>query len=89
MTVSSTFPHPSRRRGVCLPSCCAGSQRISDSDMSDYEVDDAIGVVPPGAWGGVAGSGASVLAVLRASRLPCAPRRRSTAQRSLNDTIPW
>nr|XP_020750086.1 regulating synaptic membrane exocytosis protein 1 isoform X23 [Odocoileus virginianus texanus] len=24
------------------------SQRISDSDMSDYEVDDAIGVVPPG-----------------------------------------
>ncbi|OWK01491.1 hypothetical protein Celaphus_00018739 [Cervus elaphus hippelaphus] len=23
------------------------SQRISDSDMSDYEVDDAIGVVPP------------------------------------------
>ncbi|KAI4565547.1 hypothetical protein MJT46_008922 [Ovis ammon polii x Ovis aries] len=27
------------------------SQRISDSDMSDYEVDDAIGVVPPGAWG--------------------------------------
>nr|XP_058891916.1 regulating synaptic membrane exocytosis protein 1 isoform X37 [Kogia breviceps] len=24
------------------------SQRISDSDISDYEVDDAIGVVPPG-----------------------------------------
>uniref|UniRef100_A0A8C9CY88 Regulating synaptic membrane exocytosis 1 n=1 Tax=Phocoena sinus TaxID=42100 RepID=A0A8C9CY88_PHOSS len=32
---------------ICLPSCRAGSQRISDSDISDYEVDDAIGVVPP------------------------------------------
>lgn len=52
----STFPDPSRRRGICLPSCRAGSQRISDSDMSDYEVDDAIGVVPPGAWGSVAAS---------------------------------
>uniref|UniRef100_A0A8C0KC47 Regulating synaptic membrane exocytosis 1 n=1 Tax=Canis lupus dingo TaxID=286419 RepID=A0A8C0KC47_CANLU len=35
------------RRGICLPYCCAGSQRISDSDISDYEVDDGIGVVPP------------------------------------------
>ena len=51
MTMPSAFPDPSRRRGICLPSCRAGSQRISDSDMSDYEVDDAIGVVPPGAWG--------------------------------------
>lgn len=34
---------------MCLP-YCAGSQRISDSDISDYEVDDGIGVVPPGAW---------------------------------------
>lgn len=33
-----------------MPYCCAGSQRISDSDISDYEVDDGIGVVPPGAW---------------------------------------
>lgn len=41
---------PSRHRGLCLPYCCAGSQRISDSDISDYEVDDGIGVVPPGAW---------------------------------------
>ena len=44
-------PEPSRHGGICLPSCCAGSQRISDSDISDYEVDDGIGVVPPGAWG--------------------------------------
>uniref|UniRef100_A0A452U7F9 Regulating synaptic membrane exocytosis 1 n=1 Tax=Ursus maritimus TaxID=29073 RepID=A0A452U7F9_URSMA len=35
-----------RHRGMCLP-YCAGSQRISDSDISDYEVDDGIGVVPP------------------------------------------
>lgn len=33
-----------------MPYCCAGSQRISDSDISDFEVDDGIGVVPPGVW---------------------------------------
>uniref|UniRef100_A0A8C2ULG9 Regulating synaptic membrane exocytosis 1 n=1 Tax=Chinchilla lanigera TaxID=34839 RepID=A0A8C2ULG9_CHILA len=35
------------RRGVSLLYFHAGSQRISDSDISDYEVDDGIGVVPP------------------------------------------
>uniref|UniRef100_A0A8C9QE58 Regulating synaptic membrane exocytosis 1 n=1 Tax=Spermophilus dauricus TaxID=99837 RepID=A0A8C9QE58_SPEDA len=34
-------------KSICLPYCCTGSQRISDSDISDYEVDDGIGVVPP------------------------------------------
>lgn len=29
--------------------CCTGSQRIIDSDFSDFDVDDGIGVVPPGA----------------------------------------
>lgn len=48
--MSFTFHNPTRYRGICLPYCCAGSQRISDSDISDYEVDDGIGVVPPGAW---------------------------------------
>uniref|UniRef100_A0A8D2LZJ1 Regulating synaptic membrane exocytosis 1 n=1 Tax=Varanus komodoensis TaxID=61221 RepID=A0A8D2LZJ1_VARKO len=40
---------PDRRTkytGVYLPYCCTGSQRISDSDISDYDVDDGIGVVP-------------------------------------------
>uniref|UniRef100_A0A674KCR1 Regulating synaptic membrane exocytosis 1 n=1 Tax=Terrapene triunguis TaxID=2587831 RepID=A0A674KCR1_9SAUR len=36
-----------RSLGIYLPYCCAGSQRISDSDISDYDVDDGIGVVPP------------------------------------------
>ncbi|KAJ8776940.1 hypothetical protein J1605_014958, partial [Eschrichtius robustus] len=44
------------------------SQRISDSDISDYEVDDAIGVVPPGAWGSVAGF--TVLPCLLSCQLP-------------------
>lgn len=48
--MSFTFHKPTKHRGICLPYCCAGSQRISDSDISDYEVDDGIGVVPPGAW---------------------------------------
>lgn len=39
-----------RCSGICLPYCCAGSRPISDSDISDYDVDDGIGVVPPGAW---------------------------------------
>lgn len=66
--MSSTFPDPSGHRGICLPSCRAGSQRISDSDISDYEVDDAIGVVPPGAWGNVAGF--TVLPCLFCCQLP-------------------
>lgn len=37
-------------RFICLPYCCAGSRPISDSDISDFDVDDGIGVVPPGAW---------------------------------------
>lgn len=39
-----------RCSGLCLPYCCAGSRPISDSDISDFDVDDGIGVVPPGAW---------------------------------------
>lgn len=39
-----------RCSGICSPYCCAGSRPISDSDISDYDVDDGIGVVPPGAW---------------------------------------
>lgn len=49
-TMSFACCKPSRHRGICLPYCCTGSQRISDSDISDYEVDDGIGVVPPGGW---------------------------------------
>lgn len=45
-----TFHNTTRCSGVCLPYCCAGSRPISDSDISDYDVDDGIGVVPPGAW---------------------------------------
>lgn len=46
------FLHYSMTRcsGICLPYCCAGSRPISDSDISDFDVDDGIGVVPPGAW---------------------------------------
>lgn len=51
MTVSFTSrDQPDTEVSVCL--CCAGSQRVTDSDISDYEVDDGIGVVPPGAWWG-------------------------------------
>ncbi|XP_022446137.1 regulating synaptic membrane exocytosis protein 1 isoform X29 [Delphinapterus leucas] len=39
------------------------SQRISDSDISDYEVDDAIGVVPPGYRSGARESKPSTLTV--------------------------
>uniref|UniRef100_A0A674K8F0 Regulating synaptic membrane exocytosis 1 n=1 Tax=Terrapene triunguis TaxID=2587831 RepID=A0A674K8F0_9SAUR len=42
-----TFSNTTRYTGIYLPYCCAGSQRISDSDISDYDVDDGIGVVPP------------------------------------------
>lgn len=45
-----TFYDMTRCLGICLPYCCAGSRPISDSDISDFDVDDAIGVVPPGAW---------------------------------------
>lgn len=48
--MSFTLHKPTRHRSICLPYCCTGSQRISDSDISDYEIDDGIGVVPPGAW---------------------------------------
>uniref|UniRef100_A0A663NDZ2 Regulating synaptic membrane exocytosis 1 n=1 Tax=Athene cunicularia TaxID=194338 RepID=A0A663NDZ2_ATHCN len=42
-----TFYYTTRCSGICLPYCCAGSRPISDSDISDYDVDDGIGVVPP------------------------------------------
>uniref|UniRef100_A0A8C4VTF4 Regulating synaptic membrane exocytosis 1 n=1 Tax=Gopherus evgoodei TaxID=1825980 RepID=A0A8C4VTF4_9SAUR len=42
-----TFSNITKYTGIYLPYCCAGSQRISDSDISDYDVDDGIGVVPP------------------------------------------
>uniref|UniRef100_A0A8B9QHU6 Regulating synaptic membrane exocytosis 1 n=1 Tax=Apteryx owenii TaxID=8824 RepID=A0A8B9QHU6_APTOW len=42
-----TFYNMTRCSGICLPYCCAGSRPISDSDISDYDVDDGIGVVPP------------------------------------------
>uniref|UniRef100_A0A8C3LQK9 Regulating synaptic membrane exocytosis 1 n=1 Tax=Chrysolophus pictus TaxID=9089 RepID=A0A8C3LQK9_CHRPC len=41
------FYNMARCSGICLPYCCAGSRPISDSDISDYDVDDGIGVVPP------------------------------------------
>lgn len=39
-----TFYDMTRCLGICLPYCCAGSRPISDSDISDFDVDDAIGV---------------------------------------------
>lgn len=45
-----TYYDMTRCSGICLPCCCAGSRPISDSDISDFDVDDGIGVVPPGAW---------------------------------------
>uniref|UniRef100_A0A8B9DVJ6 Regulating synaptic membrane exocytosis 1 n=1 Tax=Anser cygnoides TaxID=8845 RepID=A0A8B9DVJ6_ANSCY len=44
------FHNTTRCSGICLPYCCAGSRPISDSDISDYDVDDGIGVVPPVAY---------------------------------------
>uniref|UniRef100_A0A8D0HNK0 Regulating synaptic membrane exocytosis 1 n=1 Tax=Sphenodon punctatus TaxID=8508 RepID=A0A8D0HNK0_SPHPU len=42
-----TLYKTTRYTGIYLPYYCTGSQRISDSDISDYDVDDGIGVVPP------------------------------------------